>query len=138
MNLTHRLLTIGIGFGLGLVGFCADLGDTSKLPPPAKETGLTYGKHIAPIVEKSCLDCHGPQKPKSKYRVDNRDSLIKGGNSNKAAIVPGQSAKSPIVHYVSDLVRKMEMPPLNKREKYSKLTPEQVGLLRAWIDQGAK
>src|SRR5262249_26162813 len=42
--------------------------------------------------------------------------------------------KSPLVHYVARLVEDMEMPPPGKGEP---LTPEQVGLLRAWIDQGA-
>ena len=47
-------------------------------------------------------------------------------------IVPGQSAKSPLIHYVARLVEDMEMPPPGKGEK---LTATQVGLLRAWIDQ---
>jgi hypothetical protein len=32
----------------------------------------------------------------------------------------------------------MEMPPTDKRDKYPKMTAEQIGILRAWIDQGAK
>jgi len=39
---------------------------------------------------------------------------------------------------VADLVPEMEMPPLEKREKYPALTKQQIGLLRAWIDQGAQ
>jgi len=49
-------------------------------------------------------------------------------------VIPGQSAKSPLIHYVTRLVEDMEMPPAGKGEP---LTPEQIGLLRAWIDQGA-
>ena len=112
--------------------------DISKLPAPAAKPGLTYEKDIKPILEKSCVNCHGPEKPKSKYRVDSREAIIKGGDSDQAAIVPGKSEKSPLIHYVADLVVDMEMPPTDKREKYPAWTKDQIALVRAWIDQGAK
>lgn len=112
--------------------------DESKLPPPSDKKNLTYEKDIKPMLEAGCLKCHGPEKPKSKYRVDSRDAIVKGGDSEEAAIIPGSSAKSPIVHYSADLVPDYEMPPLDKRDKYPALTKEQIGILRAWIDQGAK
>ena len=112
--------------------------DISKLPPAAKKEGLTFDKDIKPLIENSCLKCHGAEKPKSKYRVDSREAFIKGGESDEAAVIPGKSEKSPVVHYVSDLVADMEMPPTDKRDKYPQLTKDQIGLIRAWIDQGAK
>ncbi|PYK96355.1 MAG: hypothetical protein DME19_19950 [Verrucomicrobia bacterium] len=112
--------------------------DASKLPPAASKTGLTFEKDIKPILEKSCVKCHSGEKPKSKYRMDTLPNVIKGGESGDAAIVPGNSAKSPMAAYASDLVEDMEMPPTEKRDKYPQLTKEQIGLIRAWIDQGAK
>ena len=112
--------------------------DISKLPPPADKKDLTYAKDIKPLLESSCLKCHGAEKPKSKYRVDSREAMIKGGESGDAAIIPGKSADSPLIHYVADLVEDMEMPPTDKRDKYPALKKEQIALLRAWIDQGAK
>ena len=112
--------------------------DISKLPPAAKKEGLTFDKDIKPLIENSCLKCHGAEKPKSKYRVDSREAFIKGGESDEAAVIPGKSEKSPVVHYVADLVVDYEMPPTDKRDKYPKMTAEQIGILRAWIDQGAK
>jgi hypothetical protein len=90
------------------------------------------------LLEKSCLKCHGPEKPKAKYRVDSLAAVVKGGDSGEAAIVPGQSAKSPLVLFASDAVEEMEMPPVDKRDRFPALTKEQLGLVRAWIDQGAK
>ena len=90
------------------------------------------------MFEKSCLKCHGAEKPKSKYRVDSREAALKGGTSEEAAVVPGKSEKSPMVLFSAGLVEEMEMPPLDKRDTYPPLTKEQIGLLRAWIDQGAK
>ena len=112
--------------------------DASKLPPASDKKGLTFEKDIKPLLEKSCVKCHSGEKPKSKYRMDSLASVIKGGESGDAAIIPGNSAKSPMVAYVSELVEDMEMPPTDKRDKYPALTKEQIGLIRAWIDQGAK
>ena len=128
----------GWGGLLGLACFCgggaaawsAAKIDESKLPPPATNQ-IEFVRDIKPILEKSCLKCHGPERPKSNFRIDARAGAMKGGE-NGVDIVPGQSAKSPLIHYVARLVEDMEMPPPGKGEP---LTPEQVGLLRAWIDQ---
>jgi mono/diheme cytochrome c family protein len=106
--------------------------DASKLPPAAK-TNIDFGRDIQPIFEKTCLRCHGPERPKSQFRLDNRESALKGGE-NGVDIIPGDSAKSSLVYNVARLVEGLEMPPPGKGDP---LTPEQVGLLRAWIDQGA-
>lgn len=112
--------------------------DISKLPAPAAKKDLTYAKDIKPILENSCLKCHGAEKPKSKYRVDSREAMIKGGESGDAAIIVGKSDKSPLIHYAADLVVDMEMPPTDKRDKYPAWTKDEIALVRAWIDQGAK
>ena len=126
-------------FGLcGVGALLAAEPDISKLPPPAAKKDVTYAKDIQPIIEKSCLKCHSGEKPKSKYKVETREGLIKGGESGDAAIIPGKSDKSPLVHYIADLVVDMEMPPTDKRDKYPALTKDQIALIRAWIDQGAK
>lgn len=111
--------------------------DISKLPPAAKKAGVTFDADIKPIIEKSCLKCHSGEKPKGKFRVDTKENILKGADGEKVVEV-GNSAKSEMIHVVADLVADEEMPPLDKRDKYPALTKDQIGLLRAWIDQGAK
>lgn len=106
--------------------------DVSKLPLPATRA-VDFEKDIKPILDAACLKCHGPEKPKSKFRIDDRAAMLKGGDSG-VSVIPGDSAKSSFIHYVARLVPDMEMPPAGKGEP---LTAEQVGLLRAWIDQDA-
>ena len=112
--------------------------DISKLPAPAAKKGVTYDKDIKPLVETSCLKCHTGEKPKAKYRMDTRETFIKGGSSGDPAVVPGKSEKSFVVIYSAGLVEDMEMPPVDKRDKYPAWTKDQIALVRAWIDQGAK
>jgi hypothetical protein len=112
--------------------------DMSKVPPASSQKGVTFDKDIKPLLDKSCAKCHGGDKPKSKFRVDTLANVIKGGESGDQAVVAGNSKKSPIVLFTSDAVEEMEMPPTEKRDRFPALTKDQVGLLRAWIDQGAK
>jgi mono/diheme cytochrome c family protein len=107
--------------------------DISKLPPASDKKGLTFDKDIKPIFEKSCFKCHGSEKQKGKLRVDSLAAALKGGEDGKV-ITPGNSAKSGLVHSVARLVEDDAMPPADKGEP---LTKEQVGVIRAWIDQGA-
>lgn len=106
--------------------------DLSKLPPAAT-TSVDFDRDIKPLFEKSCLRCHGPERPKSGFRLDQRAAALKGGE-NGVAIVPNQSDQSRLIHFVAGLVEDLEMPPQGKGDP---LTREQIGLLRAWIDQGA-
>src|ERR1035441_6745768 len=105
--------------------------DESKLPPPAP-VQIDFSRDIKPILTNNCYKCHSGEKPKSHYLLTSREAALKGGNEG-VDIIPGQSAKSPLIHYVSQLVADMEMPPEGKG---TPLTTEQIGLLRAWIDQG--
>ncbi len=105
--------------------------DVSNLPPAAK-VRIDFARDIKPILEANCLRCHGPEKPKSEFRLDNLQGALKGGDDG-VAIVPGDSAKSPLIHYVSYQVADMEMPPIGSGNR---LTTNEVSLLRAWIDQG--
>ena len=106
--------------------------DVSKLPP-APRGAVDFAKQVRPIFEKACFGCHGAEKQKSGYRLDSRPHALKGGDLGVVPIVPGDSARSPLIHYVSGLHDEVTMPP-----KGDLLTAEEVGVLRAWIDQGAK
>ncbi|MEK7707333.1 MAG: c-type cytochrome domain-containing protein, partial [Verrucomicrobiota bacterium] len=53
--------------------------DTSKLPPASDKQGVTYAGDIKPIFDKSCIKCHGAEKPKAKLRLDSLAGALKGG-----------------------------------------------------------
>ena len=127
-----RLAFFGVALVLAFSAGAADF-DQARLPPAASGT-VDFARDIQPLLQTSCVKCHGPEKSKNGFRLDGRKNALAGGD-NGVDIVPGNSAKSPLVYYVARLVPDMEMPPKSKGEA---LTSQQVGLLRAWIDQGAK
>ena len=104
--------------------------DISKLPAPAKGA-VDFAKDIQPMLAKRCYSCHGAEKQKAGLRLDLKAHALSGGDSGKV-IVPGKSAESKLVHLVAGLDKDSVMPP-----KGDKLTAKQIGLLRAWIDDGA-
>lgn len=112
--------------------------DPATLPAASSKTGVTYATDIKPIFDKSCVRCHGAEKPKARLRLDSLDNVLKGGEHGKV-LTPGNSAGSQVVHGASHVGNPdLFMPPPGNRAGIPKLTAEQVGLIRAWIDQGAK
>jgi ankyrin repeat protein len=105
--------------------------------PPVAVEKVDFAKQIKPLLERSCVSCHGPDKQRSAFRVDSREALLKGGNTGSAAVVPEKSAQSPLLSYVSGRVEGMEMPPMPQRDKFAALAKDEVELVRAWIEQGA-
>jgi ankyrin repeat protein len=105
---------------------------------PAAARAVDYERDIKPLFARSCLACHGDQKPKSNFSLTSRESLLRGGDSELPAIVPAASQDSPLVRFAAGVVPKMEMPPLKARGEYPALSNDEIALVRAWIDQGAK
>src|SRR5207248_1858723 len=79
--------------------------------------------------QKRCYLCHGAQQQMSGLRLDQKEAALKGGASG-VDIQPGNSAGSRLIRLVSGVEAKV-MPPIGAR-----LTAAEIGLLRAWIDQG--
>jgi hypothetical protein len=111
--------------------------DVTKIPPAVTRTGLTYAADIKPIFDESCVKCHGAEKPKAKLRLDSKEGALAGSEEGKV-IAPGKALESQLLLSVARQGDPdYHMPPANNKAKIPPLTPAQVGLIRAWIDQGA-
>ena len=106
--------------------------DVSKLPPAA-DRKVDFAADIKPLFAARCTKCHGSTKHESGLRLNTKEDAFTGGD-NGAAFAPGKSVESRLIRYVSGLDEDTVMPPEGEGER---LSAEQVGLLRAWIDQGA-
>jgi hypothetical protein len=105
--------------------------DLSKLPPPANRS-VNFMTDVEPILAANCYSCHGPRKEESGLRWDLKDAALKGGEHG-TPLVAGKSAESLIIHLVSGIHPDIARMP----KKGDPLSAKDIGILRAWIDQGA-
>ena len=138
--MTNKILTLSLaaGFSLAvLTATAAEKVDTGKLPPASDKKDLTYDKDIKPIFEKACFKCHGEEKQKGKLRLDSLAAVLKGGEEGEV-VTKGKSAESSLVIAIARLDEDTAMPPEKKDGTIDAVSKENIGLIRAWIDQGAK
>jgi WD40 repeat protein len=133
LSLTCCLLTI-----LPALAAAQENKDKPKTVQPIKVVTLNrkdpvvYEKDIEPILVAKCAFCHSGNVKESKLDVGSYESLMKGGKRG-AAVVPGKSADSLLIRLAGKTDRP-SMPPKSEEP----LTPEELALLKLWIDQGAK
>jgi ankyrin repeat protein/mono/diheme cytochrome c family protein len=115
-------------------------GTSKRDETPAKDqasVSIDFARDIQPLLERSCIVCHSGERAKGGFQVINRKALLQGGNRGEPAVVAGRSSHSALLRLVSDQVEDLEMPPLNKREKFPALTKDEIARLSTWVDQGA-
>jgi mono/diheme cytochrome c family protein len=152
----------GQGPGPGMGGGPAAPVDWSKLPPASDKKGVTYATDIKPLIDANCISCHGATRPSGGVRLDSLESILAGQQGRggvTALVVPGKGAESVLVRAVSRLDRRTAMPQHRRARgpggpgaggtnapaaetpappQPKDFTAEEVGLVRAWVDQGAK
>ena len=94
--------------------------------PPAAKTPVDFARDVEPLLRARCELCHGAKQQMKGLRLDQKSSAMQ-------VITPGHSADSKLIRMVGGLEGKVVMPPMGAR-----LTAAEIGMLRAWIDQGAK
>jgi mono/diheme cytochrome c family protein len=134
MKTMTKLTTIALAAAFGLA-FAASAQDAAKLPPAATKTGVTFATDIKPIFDAACVKCHGDMKPRAGVVLNSLEAVLKGGTDGKILTV-GDSSKGSLVNAVAHIGDQGTFMPKGAGAK--KLTDEQIGLIRAWIDQGAK
>ncbi len=97
-----------------------------------RKSPVVYEKDIEPIFVNKCSFCHSGNVKEGKFDLSSYDSLMKGGKHGKP-IVPGKPAESLLVKSAGKMQRPF-MPPKGEEP----LTPQELALIKLWIDQGAK
>ena len=93
---------------------------------------INFVKQIKPIFQRYCASCHGPDMVESGFRADFGSLLLEGGDRG-AALVAGDASKSLIYQVLVGEGDVAQMP-----FELPKLSDEQIALVKAWIDEGAK
>ncbi len=118
MTKTILMLTALVGLGIANAG---------------AEDKVDFARDIQPILQKSCVECHGPEKPKGKLRLDSKEATLAGGKGS-TAIAPGKADQSEVYRRITLPADNDEVMP----NKGDRLTKAQTDLIRDWINQGAE
>ena len=98
----------------------------------------TYNKEIKPMLDQSCIGCHGKdgKKPKAGFNATTIEGLEKGGKEEGKGVTWGDASKSSL--YTLSLegatARDQEKPMPPKKSKSEPLTTDQLAKLKAWIE----
>src|SRR3954447_21527938 len=107
---------------------CLPLFAEVQLPRPAA-VKIDFEKHVKPLLAQKCYACHGEDVQQSGLRLDKRQNALRGGDYGPV-ISPGNSVQSKLIRRLVNGDGGLQMPPTGP------LSDEEIGILRAWIDQG--
>ena len=118
----------------GLTAFGADPVPTA-IVEIKRDTPVDFQKEVLPILAKNCTACHNAQKAESGLVLETPQTILKGGDSGPA-VVPKDGQESLLLQVAAHQSEPL-MPPEANTVDAKKLTGEQLGLIKLWIDQGA-
>lgn len=121
----HRSFLLSFAFSLLLA--CSSLVAQDDLT--SKEHLKFFEMQVRPLLAQHCLECHSAESQKGMLRLDSRGAMLKGGESEEAAIVPGKPDESLLISAVR--YESNEMPPKGK------LPEKDIAVLAKWIQLGA-
>jgi hypothetical protein len=103
----------------------------------AADAPIDFNRQIRPILSDTCFKCHGPDQAERQagLRLDKPEGAVAVLDSGLAAIEPGNAGSSELMARITAPDPALRMPP---PESGKKLSPEQIDLLRRWIEQGAE
>lgn len=102
----------------------------------AEEGDALFVRRVWPLFQEKCLACHGkdPAKIKAGFDMRTLTATLKGGESGESALKPGSLAESPLYLAITRTHEDWKaMPP----KENDKLTAEQAGWVKRWIETGA-
>ena len=123
---------------LGLTAFADEPKPAAAIPIASisHKGAVDFEREVLPILRPNCLVCHNQTSAKAGLNLETPQTMLKGGESGPA-IKPKQGSKSLLLQAAAHQTD-TPMPPKGNKSAAADLTPEQLGLIKLWIDQGAK
>lgn len=114
----------------------ADREGAIPIAVPDRQEPVSFNRDLLPIFQAKCLACHSKSLALGNVVLEDRQ-LILSGDRAEPLVVPGNGADSLLLQVAAHL-RQPFMPPEGNAAEAAPLTPEELGLLKLWIDQGAR
>ncbi len=102
---------------------------------PKRDKPIDFETEILPTLRRNCLACHSGSKAENHLVLETPQSILKGGDSGPA-VVPKKSGES-LLFIAADHLDDPTMPPADNKVQAAALSPDELGLLKRWIDEGA-
>jgi mono/diheme cytochrome c family protein len=125
--MTKRIILLVLA---GIATVCAQSSSQKAPPRKPKADAVNYFRDIEPILKANCESCHHAAMAAGGLRVDAPENVLQGGASGPS-VVPKKAERSLLYTRLTDTTAK-RMPPADT------LSEEQLALIRAWINLGAK
>src|SRR5689334_21678906 len=103
---------------------------------PKRDKPVDFRTEILPFLKTNCIACHHTKDPEGQLVLEGVKAILKGGDSGPA-VVPGKGGESLLLQSAAHQ-KKPLMPPRKNKVGAGTLSPQQLGLLKLWIDQGCK
>jgi WD40 repeat protein len=139
-TLAFATKTLARVFASTLAGWCALQSMAAAAPlqinTVTRNSPVGFYRDIFPILKANCIACHNKTTTKGDLNMETPELMIQGGESGPA-IIPGKGMESLVLQasaHMSDSV----MPPKSNKVGAVNLTPQELGLLKLWIDEGAQ
>jgi WD40 repeat protein len=123
------------------IGLGAEAQEDAKAGPlpievPKRDKPVDFRADLLPFLKSNCIACHHSKDPEGQLVLESPKTILKGGETGPA-VVPGKSGESLLLLTAAHK-KKPQMPPRKNKVGAGALTPQQLGLIKLWIDEGAK
>jgi hypothetical protein len=102
---------------------------------PSLGRPVDFEKDIQPILDEKCVACHNVAIAESKLILEDVPAILKGGKRGTAVVA--KDVQKSLIYQVAARAADPAMPPLPNKVSASAFTPQELGLLKKWIEEGA-
>lgn len=100
---------------------------------PARAEPAFYAARVAPILDRHCVTCHGPEKQKAELRLDSFEAVMRGSDGS-AVVVAGDARKSELFRRITLPETDDEVMPSDGKPR---LSADEIKIIELWIAGGA-
>ena len=101
-----------------------------------RKSPVNFEKEVLPLFRKNCLACHNATDAEADVVLESPKAIAESGFSDPI-VVAGEADKSLLFQVLAHREEPI-MPPEDNDVGANNLSPEELALVKLWIDQGAK